>query len=41
MKFGDWAEKYFENQKLFIKESTLGVYLIQYRKHIKDYWKDI
>jgi integrase len=41
MLFNDWAKEYFENQKTFVKESTLGIYLTQYRKHIKDYWEDI
>ena len=41
MLFNEWASQYFENQKSFIKESTLGVYLLQYRNHIKDYWDGV
>lgn len=41
MLFNEWATQYFENQKSFVKESTLGVYLTMYRTHIKDYWEEI
>lgn len=41
MLFNEWATQYWENQKEFIKESTLGVYLNIYRTHIKDYWEGV
>ena len=40
MKYCDYAEQYFENQKPFIKESTMNAYLFIYDNHIKPYFAD-
>lgn len=40
MNFVDYAEQYFENQKNFIRASSLSVYLGRFDKYIKPFFKN-